>query len=174
MITLLSHESVDENFIRDIFHDVLGLTLSIYKANGYNNLEPMGSEEDMNANMPKIAGSILRACQTYYNTAEEQLVQIISSITINHYLENGNKRTAVSAGLLYLTSYSRYNIDDSQASVLPFLIDNIEYLKYIADAFANKDGNIDEVTVDMIDYAHTNIFSEINISKYLTSVGALG
>ena len=65
----------------------------------------MGSVKDMKNNMPKIAGSILRACKTYYNSSAEHRIQIISSIIIGHYLENGNKRTAVSAGVLYLINY---------------------------------------------------------------------
>lgn len=154
MITLLSHESVNESLIKAVFSEVLRLTLLAYHQDGYNDLEPMGSEQDMQKNLPEIAGSILRACQTYYETPAEQLVQIVSSITINHYLENGNKRTAVSAGVLYLISYEAFNKTENNLGV-----HKIQHLKEMADAFANSGDDVDGVKSKMIAYANENIFN---------------
>ncbi len=68
MITSLSSNYVDENMIINVFQEALGLTLKEYSSMGDYQLEPMGSEQDMQKNLPNIAGCILRACQTYYNT----------------------------------------------------------------------------------------------------------
>lgn len=153
MLTFLSEEYVDENVISAIFFETLEITLYYYHKSGYGDLEPMGSELDMQKNLPKIAGSILRACQTYYDTPAEQLVQIVSSITINHYLENGNKRTAVSAGVLYLISYAAFNKIKTYD-----VIGKVQSLKQMADAFANSGDNVDSVKAKMITYANENIF----------------
>jgi prophage maintenance system killer protein len=119
----------------------------------------MGSEQDMQKNLPNIAGCIQRACQTYYETPEEQLIQIISSITVNHYLENGNKRTAVSAGVLYLLSYTVECVNKEGAS--NWVIEKMQHLKKIADSFANAGNNFESVKDKMIKFAKYEIFTKM-------------
>ena len=89
--------------------------------------------------------------------SEEQLIQIISSITVNHYLENGNKRTAVSAGVLYLLSYAVECINKEDTS--NWVIEKMQHLKKIADSFAKAGNNFENVKDEMIKFAKYEIFT---------------
>lgn len=157
-MSVLSSELVDEEFIGSIFGAFIEVTLEYYRMMGDYELEPMGSSDDMKNNMPKIAGSILRACRTYYDTPSEQLVQIISSITIGHYLVNRNKRTVVSAGILYLINYI-VTTDVLESERTNWTISKINYLKIIADEFANCKGDAESLKQRMIKFAEEEIFT---------------